>query len=146
MLCYREGYGYISSQWRDPPSSDIKFVRKRAMQINKTLQCGEQICVNDMFLAPCLSLLSVWVNYVSGCLLLSCVCLGKLRFWLPACVLCLFVSCVCLCKLQVSGCLFVSCVCLGKLRFWLPVCVLRVSVCVNYVSGCLFVSCVCLSV
>ncbi|KAK7088182.1 ATPase MORC2A-like [Littorina saxatilis] len=34
-----ENYGYISSRWKDPPSSDIKFVRKRAMQINKTLQC-----------------------------------------------------------------------------------------------------------
>ncbi|KAK7475039.1 hypothetical protein BaRGS_00033720, partial [Batillaria attramentaria] len=34
-----EGYGYISSRWRDPPSTDIKYVRKRAMQINKTLQC-----------------------------------------------------------------------------------------------------------
>lgn len=34
-----EGYGYISSRWRDPPSTDIKYIRKRAMQINKTLQC-----------------------------------------------------------------------------------------------------------
>lgn len=34
-----EGYGYVSSRWRDPPSTDIKYIRKRAMQINKTLQC-----------------------------------------------------------------------------------------------------------
>ena len=40
-LCVcREGYGYVSSRWRDPPSADIKYIRKRAMQINTTLQCG----------------------------------------------------------------------------------------------------------
>ncbi|PVD32722.1 hypothetical protein C0Q70_08167 [Pomacea canaliculata] len=32
-------YGYTSDKWRDPPSSDAKFIRKRAMQISKTLQC-----------------------------------------------------------------------------------------------------------
>ncbi|XP_076453430.1 ATPase MORC2-like [Babylonia areolata] len=39
IVKFWEGYGYTSHRWKDPPSSDIKFVRKRAMQINKTLQC-----------------------------------------------------------------------------------------------------------
>lgn len=34
-----ENFGYISQKWKDPPSQDLKFVRKRAMQINVTLQC-----------------------------------------------------------------------------------------------------------
>ena len=39
-LCYRESYGYISQKWKDPPSDDSKFTRKRAMQLTVTLQCG----------------------------------------------------------------------------------------------------------
>ena len=38
---FRESYGYISQKWKDPPSDDSKFTRKRAMQINVTLQCGK---------------------------------------------------------------------------------------------------------
>ncbi|KAL5016011.1 hypothetical protein ScPMuIL_005600 [Solemya velum] len=34
-----ESFGYVSQTWRDPPSSDNKFLRKRSMQINITLQC-----------------------------------------------------------------------------------------------------------
>ncbi|KAK2166514.1 hypothetical protein LSH36_38g03000 [Paralvinella palmiformis] len=34
-----ENFGYISPNWRDPPSKDPKFIRKRAMQIQITLQC-----------------------------------------------------------------------------------------------------------
>ncbi|KAK6190959.1 hypothetical protein SNE40_002715 [Patella caerulea] len=34
-----ENFGYVSSNWKDPPSNEGKFLRKRAMQINKTLQC-----------------------------------------------------------------------------------------------------------
>ncbi|XP_064652426.1 ATPase MORC2-like isoform X2 [Lineus longissimus] len=34
-----ESYGYISSNWKDPPSTDLKFVKKRAMQVSTTLQC-----------------------------------------------------------------------------------------------------------
>jgi hypothetical protein len=34
-----EGFGYINPSWRDPPSSDPKYVRKRAMQVQVTLQC-----------------------------------------------------------------------------------------------------------
>ncbi|XP_071093835.1 ATPase MORC2-like [Haliotis cracherodii] len=34
-----ENFGYISPIWTDRPSEDVKYVRKRAMQINVTLQC-----------------------------------------------------------------------------------------------------------
>lgn len=34
-----ENFGYISHSWKDPPSDDVKFARKRAMQVNTTLQC-----------------------------------------------------------------------------------------------------------
>ncbi|ESP04127.1 hypothetical protein LOTGIDRAFT_224130 [Lottia gigantea] len=34
-----ENFGYISSNWKDPPADEGKYLRKRAMQINKTLQC-----------------------------------------------------------------------------------------------------------
>ncbi|XP_041348981.1 ATPase MORC2-like [Gigantopelta aegis] len=34
-----ENFGYISSNWKDPPSMDVKYLRKRAMQMNVTLQC-----------------------------------------------------------------------------------------------------------
>ena len=40
LFC-RENFGYISQKWKDPPSQDLKFVRKRAMQMNITLQCGK---------------------------------------------------------------------------------------------------------
>lgn len=39
----RENFGYISQKWKDPPSQDMKFIRKRSMQINVTLQCGKFI-------------------------------------------------------------------------------------------------------
>jgi len=39
-VCCREGFGYINPNWRDPPSTDQKYVRKRAMQVQITLQCG----------------------------------------------------------------------------------------------------------
>ncbi|XP_059169296.1 ATPase MORC2-like [Physella acuta] len=34
-----ESFGYVSSEWKATPSDDIKFVRKRAMQLSVTLQC-----------------------------------------------------------------------------------------------------------
>lgn len=36
----RENFGYISPNWRDLPSTDPKFVRKRMAVIQATLQCG----------------------------------------------------------------------------------------------------------
>ncbi|KAH3882973.1 hypothetical protein DPMN_006920, partial [Dreissena polymorpha] len=39
VLKFWESFGYISQRWKDEPSMDPKFVRKRAMQINVTLQC-----------------------------------------------------------------------------------------------------------
>ena len=38
-LC-RETFGYISPNWRDAPSLDAKYIRKRAMQVQVSLQCG----------------------------------------------------------------------------------------------------------
>ncbi|KAL4224082.1 ATPase morc2 [Mactra antiquata] len=39
VLKFWESFGYVSQRWKDPPSDDPKYVRKRAMQINVTLQC-----------------------------------------------------------------------------------------------------------
>ncbi|XP_074642040.1 ATPase MORC2-like [Tubulanus polymorphus] len=36
-----ENFGYVSANWKDPPSQDPKFLRKRATQVNITLQCDE---------------------------------------------------------------------------------------------------------
>ena len=52
ILIYREKFGYISANWRDPPSQDPKYVRKRAMQIQISLQCGEYIYLHNR-LAKC---------------------------------------------------------------------------------------------
>jgi len=43
--CCREGFGYVNPNWRDPPSTDQKYVRKRAMQVQVTLQCGQSLSV-----------------------------------------------------------------------------------------------------
>lgn len=37
----RENFGYISPNWRDLPSTDPKFVRKRTAVVQATLQCGQ---------------------------------------------------------------------------------------------------------
>ncbi|KAH9524273.1 ATPase morc2 [Bulinus truncatus] len=34
-----ESFGYINSEWKAPPSDDVKFIKKRAMQLSVTLQC-----------------------------------------------------------------------------------------------------------
>ncbi|XP_077995553.1 ATPase MORC2A-like [Glandiceps talaboti] len=34
-----ENFGYVSPSWKDPPSTDAKYLRKRAMQIPITIQC-----------------------------------------------------------------------------------------------------------
>ncbi|XP_070572349.1 ATPase MORC2A-like isoform X2 [Ptychodera flava] len=34
-----ENFGYVSPSWKDPPSVDAKYLRKRAMQIPITIQC-----------------------------------------------------------------------------------------------------------
>ncbi|XP_052799923.1 ATPase MORC2-like isoform X2 [Mya arenaria] len=41
VLKFWESFGYVSQRWKDLPSHDPKFVRKRAMQINITLQCDK---------------------------------------------------------------------------------------------------------
>lgn len=38
-----ESFGYISSKWADGPSKEVRFVRKRAMQIDLNVQCD--ICL-----------------------------------------------------------------------------------------------------
>ncbi len=35
-----ENFGYLSTNWKDPPNQDPKYIRKRAMQLQVTLQCG----------------------------------------------------------------------------------------------------------
>jgi len=40
IIVFRENFGYISPNWRDLPSTDPKFVRKRTAVVQATLQCG----------------------------------------------------------------------------------------------------------
>ena len=41
-----ENFGYTSDNWRDPPSDDPKFIRKRAMQLPQCVQCSKfTVCV-----------------------------------------------------------------------------------------------------
>ncbi|XP_014785093.1 ATPase MORC2 [Octopus bimaculoides] len=39
ITSFWSNFGYISSKWKDPPSSDAKYARRRAMQVSFTLQC-----------------------------------------------------------------------------------------------------------
>lgn len=39
VTTFWEGFGYTSLSWKDPPADDVKFQRKRAMQVNTVLQC-----------------------------------------------------------------------------------------------------------
>ncbi|XP_064613507.1 ATPase MORC2-like [Liolophura sinensis] len=36
-----ENFGYVSGNWKDPPSSEPKYLRKRHMQLSMTLQCDK---------------------------------------------------------------------------------------------------------
>ena len=40
-LANREGFGYLSCNWKESPSMDQKFIRKRAMQVPVAIQCGQ---------------------------------------------------------------------------------------------------------
>ncbi|XP_072164060.1 ATPase MORC2-like [Diadema setosum] len=40
VVKFWENYGYISSNWKDPPSQESKYIRKRAMQLPTMLQCN----------------------------------------------------------------------------------------------------------
>lgn len=39
ITSFWSNFGYISTKWKDPPSTDPKYARRRAMQVSSTLQC-----------------------------------------------------------------------------------------------------------
>ena len=43
LSIYRDNFGYTALNWRNPASMENKYVRKRAMQLQVTLQCGAYI-------------------------------------------------------------------------------------------------------
>lgn len=36
-----KSFGYLSARWRDPPSDDEKYARKRYSCVSLCVQCGE---------------------------------------------------------------------------------------------------------
>ncbi|XP_054749134.2 ATPase MORC2-like isoform X1 [Lytechinus pictus] len=40
VLKFWESYGYVSANWKDAPSQEAKFIRKRAMQLPTMIQCN----------------------------------------------------------------------------------------------------------
>lgn len=41
LLQFWHQFGYVSNDWTLPPSDDDKFIKKRLMSVNLTLQCGK---------------------------------------------------------------------------------------------------------
>ncbi|XP_013379417.1 MORC family CW-type zinc finger protein 2 isoform X1 [Lingula anatina] len=41
VTTFWENFGYISPNWKAPPSDDPKYLRKRAMQVSMCIQCDE---------------------------------------------------------------------------------------------------------
>ncbi len=41
VLKFWETFGYISNNWKDPPSDETKFLRKRLMNLPTMIQCGK---------------------------------------------------------------------------------------------------------
>lgn len=41
IIKFWDEFGYLSANWNQPPSSELRFKRRRAMEIPTTIQCGE---------------------------------------------------------------------------------------------------------
>lgn len=43
LIQFWQQFGYISTDWHVPPSDDDKFIKKRLMCVNLTVQCGKRL-------------------------------------------------------------------------------------------------------
>lgn len=43
IIKFWDEFGYLSANWNQPPSSDLRYKRRRAMEIPTTIQCGELV-------------------------------------------------------------------------------------------------------
>lgn len=43
IIKFWDEFGYLSANWNQPPSSELRYKRRRAMEIPTTIQCGELV-------------------------------------------------------------------------------------------------------
>lgn len=43
IIKFWDEFGYLSANWNQPPSSELRYKRRRAMEIPTTIQCGEPV-------------------------------------------------------------------------------------------------------
>ena len=41
VLQFWQNFGYTSEGWKDPPANESKYIRKRAMNVSLSIQCGK---------------------------------------------------------------------------------------------------------
>lgn len=41
IVKFWDEFGYLSASWSAPPSSELRYKRRRAMEIPLTIQCGK---------------------------------------------------------------------------------------------------------
>lgn len=44
-----KGFGYLSARWRDPPSDEEKYARKRSSCVSLCVQCGKLLLLLNDF-------------------------------------------------------------------------------------------------
>lgn len=52
IIKFWDEFGYLSANWNQPPSSDLRYKRRRAMEIPITIQCGESVVRTFFLLLP----------------------------------------------------------------------------------------------
>lgn len=50
IVKFWDEFGYLSASWSAPPSSELRYKRRRAMEIPLTIQCGESDTTHTAFL------------------------------------------------------------------------------------------------
>lgn len=43
IIKFWDEFGYLSANWNHPPSSDLRYKRRRSMEIPTTIQCGKSV-------------------------------------------------------------------------------------------------------
>lgn len=49
IVKFWDEFGYLSASWSAPPSSELRYKRRRAMEIPLTIQCGESDTTQTVF-------------------------------------------------------------------------------------------------
>lgn len=50
IVKFWDEFGYLSANWNQPPSHDLRYKRRRAMEIPVTIQCGKCCCLKTLLL------------------------------------------------------------------------------------------------